>query len=259
MLGCPTHPRDHHHPEQSKAHRPSKQIKGWIHVRSLSSTPKILPFCRLFRIPIGLWKTPVVKRHGLSSGDIHSPIGDRKSISPTGFQVVHRKLQAFWSPSHPDMMTCGMWRHMVPLPANPGLPDAKKTAPLQWHCEVLLASVAYQLWTNCGVFFREKQISTKIKAKVLHLILSQSAHGHFIHLKCFGSLFCCFNQKVVEIFLDVSCRLIFVCRLSLRIAHIAKGQSAHRAKTLPWTSGFKGKGSKCSGYSIKSHFQGEDV
>ncbi len=38
-LGCPTHPRDHHHPEQSKAHRPSKQIKGWITLDPLSSTP----------------------------------------------------------------------------------------------------------------------------------------------------------------------------------------------------------------------------
>ena len=96
----------------------------------------------------------------------------------------------------------------------------------------------------CGVLFREKtDLPKTIKAKVLHLILSQSAHGHFIHLKCFKVLvafFGCFNKKS-KIFLDVPCRCLF--RLSLRSAHIAKGQSAHRAKTLPW-SGFKGKGSE---------------
>jgi len=65
----------------------------------------------------------------------------------------------------------------------------KKTGPLQWHCEVLLASVAYQLWGETA------SPENNLRAKVLHLILSQSAHGHFIHLKCFKVAFFAASTK----------------------------------------------------------------
>ncbi len=163
-----------------------------------------------------------------------------------------------------------MWRDMVYwqqtrlcISGSNGIPWNSHvmltTGPLQWHCEVLLASV---------VTVDDMTTVQRIREKHLYKNWGQGAAPHTFAKcpwafhspqdKCSWQPFCCFKKKVENI---PRCPCRFLCVDCLRIAHIAKGQSAHRAKTLPW-SGFKGKGSKsskCSGYSPKSHVQGEDV